>query len=285
MKVMVTGASSPIGRAVTAALRPDHEVIAVVGPRRTPNADDERRVDLADAHPFIDLLLTERPEAVIHLASVTGAACGKDPALARSVNVDATRALADTASMAGVRRIVFASSAAVYGDRRNKALVETDAPDPRSLYGETKLEAEQVLAEAAVAGDVDVATYRIFNVYGAGLDSSLVNRLSAVDADHRIELHGPDDFIRDYVDVRDVATSLRSSISLQLPARQVLVNLGSGVPTSNARLLRLLDASSRSGVRIVPAPASFSWADVTRFRRFHGFVPSDLAVTSTREGA
>lgn len=275
MKVLVTGASGPLGRAVVRAFREEHEVVRFVGPSRVPDAPSTYAVDVADVASFRSIIDAERPDAVVHLAAVTGRAAEADPDRTRVVNVQASSALAAAAAQAGAGSFVFASSAAVYGDRRRRPLSELDDPSPQSEYARSKLLAEQGLRDLAPSG-MSLFALRIFNVYGPGLDASLVNRVQRRSPGDPIVLAGPDDFVRDYVHVADVADAMLAAVADLAPGMSV-VNVGSGEPTSNRRIIELFGLRPEADFRLDPGRPSHSVADISEARRLLDFAPRSLA--------
>jgi nucleoside-diphosphate-sugar epimerase len=144
MHVLVTGGTGYVGRFVVEAARAAGHRVTLLGRRPAP---DTLPWSLADTRPRLP-----PADALVHAAldHAPGAYRGGegDPARFRRLNLDGTRALFDAAPV----RIVFISSRAVYGDRRRgETLRECDPPSPDSLYGETKLAAEQALAERGVS--------------------------------------------------------------------------------------------------------------------------------------
>jgi nucleoside-diphosphate-sugar epimerase len=138
MHVLLTGANGTVGRFLTPALLGAGHRVTALG--RHPG---DHPWDLADPAPRLP-----RADALVHaaLAHRPGAyrgGEGDDPEGFRRLNLDGTRRLFDAA---GTARIVFLSSRAVYGDhRRGEVLREIDRPEPDSLYGDVKLEAEAAL--------------------------------------------------------------------------------------------------------------------------------------------
>ena len=123
--LLVTGARGNIGRRVRAlvdamgleasyAWRLDAGAVADDAAAQDPAVD---LVDITDTQALEEVVVRRRPDAIIHLASITGAACEAAPERAVAVNVEAVRSLADIAQANGVARIVLASTAAVYGDQ------------------------------------------------------------------------------------------------------------------------------------------------------------------------
>lgn len=103
-----------------------------------------RVVDLTDFVSVRQLFAAKRPTLIIHCAALSRSpACQVDPVLARKLNVEVTRTLVE---LAADGLFVFFSSDLVF-DGRKGGYVETDAPNPLSIYSETKLAAEQVVAQ------------------------------------------------------------------------------------------------------------------------------------------
>lgn len=124
-----------------------------------------------------------RPDCIFHLASVPSGAAERDPALGRSVNLDATLNLLDACrSLAQPPRFVYASSVAVYGDRFSGVASEDLAPAPVISYGAHKLACEILLADASRRGWVDGCSVRLPGIVArrdenAGLASGFMSQL------------------------------------------------------------------------------------------------------------
>jgi len=107
-------------------------------------------------------------ETVIHLAAVSGIKpCNENAYKAERLNADATLELASACSRSGsVKKFIFASSSAVYGEAENYLIDESHECHPRSLYGETKLKAEDCIDYQY--GEFEVVVLRKSNIYGFG---------------------------------------------------------------------------------------------------------------------
>lgn len=150
MKILVTGATGRVGRAIYIRLCPEHDVVGFdIAPSSTADVVasilDERAVAAA----------LDGVQAVVHVAALHAPQVGHRPdADFEAINVDGTRALARLAVEAGVRRFVFTSTTALYGagaaDGRPAAWVNEDTvPRPRTIYHRTKLAAERALEDHA----------------------------------------------------------------------------------------------------------------------------------------
>jgi nucleoside-diphosphate-sugar epimerase len=202
MKILVTGASGFIG-GVTCdeLLRRGHEVIALV--RRAGSEPPGTRAqvgDLTDAASLQEVVPSQRPEAVIHLAAEI--ASQRDSRRVWEVNAEGTRRLLEACAAADSPRFVLASTV-VTGDAHG-ALLEPDKPLPvETPYGESKQEAEKLALESGLAAVI----VRPSHVYGPGgwYAEEFVKRLRQPG---RFAVIGEGDNWWDVVRVEDVATAL-----------------------------------------------------------------------------
>ncbi len=151
-----------------------------------------------------------RPDAIIHLAALVSVQESiQDPALNRRLNVTATELVAAAARQHGVRRIVFASSAAIYGDATDLPITEETSKHPISPYGEAKLQSEGILLTAG--DDITVRCHRYFNVFGPRQDpaSPYSGVISIFERRYRegqgVTFYGDGRQTRDFISVHDVA--------------------------------------------------------------------------------
>ena len=171
----------------------------VVGDTRDPRAVDEALANV---------------DAVVHLGELVGdPACAVDPALTHEINVAATRRLLRRARDLGVRRFVYPSSCSVYG-ANDQIVDEESAPNPVSLYAESKVYAEEAVAQ--VAGDgMETVILRLATVYGLSPRPRfdlVVNLFAARGVvDRRIVVHGGDQW-RPFVHVADAADAMVAAI-------------------------------------------------------------------------
>lgn len=169
-------------------------------------------------------------DAVVHLAAVSDVpAAEADPEGARRTNVDGTANVVRACESAGVGTLVFASSAAVYGEAASAS--EDDALRPVSAYGRTKAEGERLVLRSAVPKKV---VLRIFNAYGPGGRGVVSRFAQAAASKSRPLLRGDGAQTRDFVHVRDVAACM-AYMAGSGPGGTY--NLATGVCTSVAQLL------------------------------------------------
>ncbi|MBN8739539.1 MAG: epimerase [Lysobacterales bacterium 69-70] len=179
MNVLVTGSSGRIGRAIYVALT--RKGVQVRGFDRHPSSTADIVGDLLS--PVLRRDALAGVDAVIHVAALHAPHVGHLPdAEFQRSNVDGTRALLEAAAAAGLRRIVFTSTTALYGAAATPTgragwVDETLTPIPRTIYHHSKLAAEQLLIEAAGQGGPSVRILRMSRCFPEAADRMAVHRL------------------------------------------------------------------------------------------------------------
>ncbi|MCZ7463957.1 NAD(P)-dependent oxidoreductase [Rhizobium rhizogenes] len=149
MRIVLTGSSGRVGRAIFSALAGRHDVTGI---DRSPFSTTHIVGDFADKALLQSAF--ERADAVIHTAALHAPHVGCVPdAEFQRINVDGTRMVAEAAMAAGIERLVFTSTTALYGHAVSAGsctfIDEDTPPQPKSIYHRTKLKAEQLLEEMA----------------------------------------------------------------------------------------------------------------------------------------
>ena len=265
MRTVVVGATGRIGSRLLAELRDQGE--DVVGTSSRPEISGVLHVAPDDV-----AALTRAVKPADVLVVLAGATTAR-PLDGMHLNAVAAATAVEAGSRAGAARIVLASSAAVYGDRRDRPLRENDPVDPLSRYAHSKLEAEQALE--SFPGET--VALRIFNVYGEGFDDSLVAKVltSAAKGGHRTR--GADDFVRDYVHVDTVVQALQAARTAPLPERHAVVNVATGVRTTTRDLVALVARKRAVEVTFGAGDGSWSWGDTTAMTAVLGVRPASLS--------
>lgn len=171
MQIALIGGGGLIGGAVAARLAARGLPVTVLTrtePQGLPAGCAWRRADIVDADGLHAALAALRPEVVVHLAAFLQFACEQDPAQAVRVNVDGTLNVLESCRRLGVRRLVFASSIAVYGERED-LMREDDPPNARTgLYGMTKRLGEMLGERYAALHGLEFVALRYAGVFGPG---------------------------------------------------------------------------------------------------------------------
>jgi UDP-glucose 4-epimerase len=266
--VLLTGASGRLGRAVHAALaeRDDAEVVALVSPRAAAEHPAAIALDLADHAALAALVAERRPDTVLHLGGLVGGACQTDPLTAIAVNTGATRAIVEALADHPAARIVLASTVALYGDAGTEPFTENAPLVGQSAYARTKRGAE----EALDAGAPESVALRIANIWGPGFDDSLLTRLRDAAPQSPVAVRAPAAFVRDYVHVDDVVAALLAAATAPLPARHLVVNVGTGVATSTEHLIALLERHGAVHRTVEEGAPTWSVIDPTRMHAVLG---------------
>lgn len=183
-------------------------------------------------------------EAVVHLAAVCMNKSIADPTESLDVNLMGTQNVLDASARAGVRRIVYASSASVYGDPVSLPMREGDALAPITPYCIAKLAGEQMLSFYARRSGMSWLALRFFNVYGPGqpvdayYTSVVLTFLNRIAAGEAPVIDGRGEQSMDFVHVADVARAV--GMALDSRATAEALNVGTGTQTSIAQLADLL---------------------------------------------
>jgi UDP-glucose 4-epimerase len=274
MKVLVTGGAGYIGSVITSRLLArGHEVTVFDDLSRghrsaVPRDVEFEQGDVRDAAAVTAAILLGRCEAVVHMAALTEVAESvAHPQRYFDVDLHGTETVLEAALAGGVRRIVFSSTAAVYGAPTTTPISEDAALRPTSPYGEAKLGGEKLLAGAA--GDrLAVASLRYFNAAGADGDygedhepeSHLIPLALKAARDGRpMSVFGTDyptedgTCVRDYVHVADLAEAHITALE-GLPETAGTLNLGTGAGNSVSEVLDAVDAVT--GQRLVRVAAA-----------------------------
>ncbi len=204
--------------------------------------DDERleivEVDIADGlfAPLAAITARLGPVArIIHLAAQTSVVHSvQNPLYDVRVNYAGTVQVLEYARHAGVTKVVFASSAAVYGDVATLPVRESDPTHPLSPYGADKLGGENFLYYASAVHGVQTTALRFFNVYGPRQDpKSPYSGVISIFADRAmagrdLTIFGDGEQTRDFVYVGDVARAVVTAC-LSEAADRAVINIGTGV--------------------------------------------------------
>lgn len=181
---------------------------------------------------------------VFHLAALWLYECVQQPRAALEVNVGGTYNVAETAQQAGVKKVVFSSSASVYGDALATPMTEEHPFNNRTMYGATKIAGEQFLRAFYQQHGLDYVGLRYMNIYGPRMDykgayvSVIMKVLDRIDSGQPPIIFGDGSQTYDFVHVEDVARA--NLLALKSDASDDFFNVGMGVGTTINDLVRLL---------------------------------------------
>ena len=251
---LVTGGAGYIGSHVVRVLQASGRGVVILDDfssgeeRKVPAGVPIVRCSVADRHAVAQALRGHRVDGVIHLAAKKAAGESVDiPLYYYRENVMGMLALLEAMQDSGVQRLVYSSSAAVYGTPATNPITEDFPLVPESPYGETKVVGEWMARDQGVANGLSWVALRYFNVAGAGSDDlgdNSVNNLipmvfRALADGQRPRIFG-DDYptpdgtcIRDYIHVADLADAhVAAAAHCEQGAAADVFNVGRGVGSS-----------------------------------------------------
>jgi UDP-glucose 4-epimerase len=254
MTVLVTGGAGYIGSHMVLALVEAGESVVVVDNLTTgfssflPEGVPLFIGDAGDENLVEGVISAHNVDAIIHFAgSVVVPDSMRDPLAYYRNNTMTTRSLLNIAVRCGVKRFIFSSTAAVYGNPEQMPVPEEAPTRPLSPYGSSKLMTEIMLHDVASAHDMQFVVLRYFNV--AGADPQARIGLATIGATHllkiaveaatgqraRIEVYGTDyptpdgSCIRDFIHVSDLAQAHRAALAyLRDGGESATLNCGYG---------------------------------------------------------
>lgn len=201
------------------------------------------------------------------------------PLETHAVNVTGTVNVLLAARDARVQRVVFSSSAAVYGDQAAGVLVEDMVPNPVSPYGVHKLIGEQYCRLFSSLYNLSTVSLRYFNVYGPQFDPDgayalvvgkfLKKRLLG----EPLTICGDGEYYRDYIHVGDIVRANRVAMTVAGVGKGEVINVGSGVATSVNQLADLI-GGTRQSVPDRPGDPRLSQASTAKAKELLGWAPA-----------
>jgi UDP-glucose 4-epimerase len=293
LKVLVTGGAGFIGSHLVDKLMEEGYEVAVLDDLSTGKPENTGQHDNDSKFSFVRGDITnkgdvqkslEDVDAVIHEAALTSVLLSiENPELVKKVNVGGTKMLLEESASAGVKRFVYASSCAVYGEANELPIREDAATKPISPYGESKLAAETQCKSFYDERGLETVCLRYFNVYGsrqtfgpyAGVILHFLERLKA---DKPPIVHGDGEQTRDFVHVSDVVQGSLLALMRKEAAGQV-INIGTGSATSINQLCgAVLKITERADLEPVheearPGDIRHSRGDLSKAKEILGYRP------------
>jgi len=261
MNFLITGAAGFLGSALANQLaREGHQVrglddLSTGDPQALSPDVHFTRGDVND-RPKLWTLLQE-VDCVYHLAArVSVPESILYPREYNAVNVGGTVSLMEAMRDVGIRRVVLASSGAIYGDQDVQPLPESQTPRPRSPYAVSKLAAEYYVRTIGGLWGIETVCLRIFNAYGPGqhLPAShppvVPYFMRQAVRGGTLVVHGDGNQTRDYVYVDDVVTAMVAA-STAPGLNGLVINVGSGTETSLRALTKLVVEVTNSQANVV----------------------------------
>ena len=236
--------------------------------------------DILDDSLLVDCLVRDRIDVVIHLAGRTNSFVSiHQPKEFIETNVQGTLSVLEAMRTAGTKKIIFASSFAVYGNLTKPAAEETDPlHEPLSPYAVSKVAAENLCHAYHATHGMNAYCLRLFNVYGPRQrpDAAIPLMVDAITNKRPIQIFGNGASKRDYVYIDDVVDGIVGAVE-RVKGFEV-INIGEGQAISLEKLVQQLEI--RTGQKAVreesPMPPSDvyrSCADIRKAHKLLGYDP------------
>lgn len=275
MNILVTGGAGYIGSHAVRQLRhAGHDVAVldslVTGHREAvPDDVPFYQYDLAQTGPIAELLIKHQIEGVMHFAALIQVGESvKLPLMYYNNNTAGAISLLMAMRTANIKKFVFSSTAATYGEPDETPIYETTTQNPINPYGRSKWFVEQILRDEAHAdSEFAYTVFRYFNVAGATADGTIGEAhdvethlipnilFAAMGKKEKISVFGTDyptsdgTCIRDYVHVDDLVDAHLRAMTVLAPGETRQYNLGSG---SGYSVREMLDAAAAVTQRDIP---------------------------------
>ncbi len=288
MKVLITGGAGFLGSALANRLVEQGHVVRVI--------DDESAGDRARLNPAVHFTrgdvndvpklwtLLQGVDCCYHLAArVSVSESVLYPRDYNATNVGGAVSLIQAVRDAGVRRLIFTSSGAIYGEHITPTVKEEAQPNPSSPYAVSKLAAEYYVNTIGALWGIDTVILRVFNAYGPAqplrpshppVVPALIRQALGGGS---IIVHGDGRQQRDFVYVDDVVDALLSAATA-LSVNRLTINVGSGIPTSINELVATVGrvlGKELTPLRVTAESGGIAHlcADLGRARERLGYIP------------
>jgi UDP-glucose 4-epimerase len=265
MNVLITGGSGFIGSHIVEHYQGIADEIRVLDNLRTGYKRNLQGLKCR----FIEGSITDRDlvnravqgvDYVFHLAALVSVPESMaKPAECVDINVKGLLNVLEASAQAGVKKLVFASSAAIYGDNPTVPKVESMLPGPKSPYAITKLDGEYYLGMFTGEGRLETAAIRFFNVFGPRQDpkgayaAAVPIFIESAARNGPITVFGDGEQTRDFIYVKDIVGAL--TFAAQTPGVTGVFNAGYGGQITINQLAREIINAAGSTSEVIHGPA------------------------------
>ena len=263
MKILITGGAGFIGSHIVEIYQNRSKEIRVLDNLRTGYLHNLNGL----RHSFIEGSVTDRDlvrravediDYIFHMAALVSIPESMaKPGECVDINVHGLLNVLEEAEIAGVKKVVFASSAAIYGDNPTVPKLESMLPEPKSPYAITKLDGEYYLSMFQNEGRLETAAIRFFNVFGPRQDpkgayaAAVPIFIEKALRGEDITVYGDGDQTRDFIYVKDIAGAL--AFAAETPGVSGVFNAGYGGQITINDLADGLIKAAGSGSRVIHA--------------------------------
>jgi len=276
--ILVTGGSGFIGSHIVESLAktPEPKIVVydVNANEKTAGNVVNIRGDVFDSEKLLAVMRREEVSHVVHMVGLASIpACTKDPDRSFRLNVSSVHSVLEAMRINDAKKLVFPSTAAVYGDVAEPKVDEALRPKPTSIYGCHKLAAELLIRGYAKDYGIDTTILRIFNVYGdflteQGVISTFMRR--AMEGKPLIVNGGEQ--LRDFIHLNSVVEAFTQSLG-NAAAYNKIINVGSGLGISINQIAEMVREvfPNTEVVYGTPQNGEYSiYADISKMRNLLG---------------
>ncbi len=288
MKILVTGGAGFIGRYLVDSLLPHNEVTIYDNFSNSSKPDIESLIDKGAKFVNEDILDYQKLQKsciefdlIIHLAAKSDVADSViHPEITNEVNVTGTENIMKCCIENKIKKIIFASSAAVY-DESKIPVNENAKTNPSSPYGKSKLAAEQKIKKISKEFNINAVSLRMFNVYGKGQNEKYAGVISKfiknISQSKLIQINGDGEQTRDFVSIFDVVIAFECAIKNIEGKKGDVYNIGTGCSISVNELAKMVLVVAEKKIEIKHREQSkdeikHSVADITLAKNELGFI-------------
>jgi len=280
MTVLVIGGSGFIGSHVVKKLDEKGIPVIIVDKKELSNHHENMiNADVNDLEALINIMANNNLTAIIHLVGFPNIGdCEKDPMTSFKLNTLSTQNVVEAMRKTDVEKIIFASSASVYGYQAKGKVSEEEIPRPNTLYGLHKLFSEQIIKSYGEKYGMKFVILRLFNVYGGDptFRSDVVSLFIKQILNRKpLVLMGAKKY-RDFVHIEDVAQAFLMAYNSRVENK--VFNIGSGVKITLEQLANIFK-NVVPNIQVIkkdtPDDGTGIFADITLAKSLLAFNPRD----------
>jgi len=258
LNILITGGAGFIGKYLAEHFAKSHTVLVYDDLSNSTEKDSEYVVskgakfckgDILDFEKLLEF--SSNVDVVIHLAAKSDVSESViNPENTNKVNVEGTKNVLKCCIQKKIKKIIFASSAAIYGDSKEIPIKENSITSPLSPYGQSKLDAEKIIQDTCKQNDINYTILRMFNVYGKGQNDQyagvITKFMQNILQKKSVVIYGNGTQTRDFVSIYDVVDAFECSI---LSKKNGTYNIASGKSITIKELAEIMfDAFGKKDV-------------------------------------
>lgn len=285
-KALVTGAAGFIGSYIVEDLLLDgYDVIALdLGDaKKITHLKDHKnlkvvKADILQFDQLLSIIEKEKPDYIFHVAALLKSV-SDEPFEFFEANVNGTLNVLEASKRAGIKKLIYSSSMAVYGDAKDLPVDELDPVNPDDFYGQSKLMGEELCKWYANHYGLNIIILRYSGVYGPRRDSGAVaNFIKNAKANEPLKIDK--NISWDQVYVKDVSKANLLALQKIDQVKFEVINIGSGKELPIKDLAKMIIDVSKSASKVelqegfTDTPEMRFYFDISKAKELLGFVPT-----------